>query len=72
MIGSSRCLLLLWLVGVIALVLVFRQSFENRSIDNVDNVDVSSVSPASERIVGLWVVCVYVGGGGAMQLVEKL
>jgi len=21
---------------------------------------------------GLWVVCVYVGGGGAMQLVEKL
>ena len=25
------CLLLLWLVGVIALVLVFRQSFENRS-----------------------------------------
>ena len=28
-IGSSRCLLLLWLVGVI--VLVFRQSFENRS-----------------------------------------
>ena len=32
MIGSSRCLLLLWLVVVIALVLVFRQSFENRSI----------------------------------------
>ena len=32
LIGSSRCLLLLWLVGVIALVLVFRQSFENRSI----------------------------------------
>ena len=32
MIGSSRCLLLLWLVGVIALVLVFRQSFENLSI----------------------------------------
>ena len=30
-IGSSRCLPLLWLVGVIALVLVFRQSFENRS-----------------------------------------
>ena len=30
-IGSSRCLLLLWLVGVIALVLVFRQSFENPS-----------------------------------------
>ena len=30
-IGSSRCLLLLWLVGVIALVLVLRQSFENRS-----------------------------------------
>ena len=30
-IGSSRCLLLLWLVGVIALVLVFRQSFENHS-----------------------------------------
>ena len=30
-IGSSRCLLLLWLVGVIALVLGFRQSFENRS-----------------------------------------
>ena len=33
-IGSSRCLLLLWLVGVIALVLVFRQSFENRSKPN--------------------------------------
>ena len=32
MIGSSRCLPLSWLVGVIALVLVFRQSFENRSI----------------------------------------
>ena len=31
-IGSSRCLLLLWLVGVIALVLVFQQSFENCSI----------------------------------------
>ena len=31
-IGSSHCLSLLWLVGVIALVLVFRQSFENRSI----------------------------------------
>ena len=31
-IGSRRCLFLLWLVGVIALVLVFLQSFENRSI----------------------------------------
>ena len=31
LIVSSRCLLLLWLVGVIALVLVFRQSFENYS-----------------------------------------
>ena len=31
-IGSSSCLLLLWLVGVIGLVLVFRQSFENRSM----------------------------------------
>ena len=31
-IGSSLCLLLLWLVGVLALVLVFRHSFENRSI----------------------------------------
>ena len=31
-IGSSRCSFLLWFVGVIALVLVFRQSFENRSI----------------------------------------
>ena len=31
-IGSSRCLPLLRLVGVIALVLVFRQTFENRSI----------------------------------------
>ena len=30
-IGSSRCLLLLWLAGVIALVLVFRRSFENHS-----------------------------------------
>ena len=30
-IGLSRCLLLFWLVGMIALVLVFRQSFENRS-----------------------------------------
>ena len=30
-IGSTRCLLLLWLVEVIALVLVFRQSFENCS-----------------------------------------
>ena len=30
-IGSSRCSFLLWLVGIIALVLVFRQSFENRS-----------------------------------------
>ena len=28
---SSHCLLPLWLVGVIALVLVFRQSFENRA-----------------------------------------
>ena len=31
-IGSSRWLLLLWLVGVVVLVLVFRQSFENRSM----------------------------------------
>ena len=31
LIGSWSCLFLLWLVGVIALVLVFRQSFENRS-----------------------------------------
>ena len=31
LIGSSPFLLLLWLVGVIALVLVFRQSFEKRS-----------------------------------------
>ena len=31
-IGSSRCSFLLWLVAVIALVLVFQQSFENRSI----------------------------------------
>ena len=31
-IGSLRCLFPLWLVGVVALVLVFRQSFENRSI----------------------------------------
>ena len=30
-IGSWRCLFLLWLVGVIALVVVFRQSFENPS-----------------------------------------
>ena len=30
-IGSSRCLHLLWLIVVIALALVFRQSFENRS-----------------------------------------
>ena len=30
-IGSSCCLLLLWLVGVIALGLVFQQSFEKRS-----------------------------------------
>ena len=35
MIGSSHCLLLLRLVGVIALVLVFRQSFENRSITEI-------------------------------------
>ena len=32
MIGSSRCLLLFCLVGVIDFVLVFRQSIENRSI----------------------------------------
>ena len=31
-IGLSRCSFLLWLVAVIALVLVFQQSFENRSI----------------------------------------
>ena len=31
-IGSSRCSFVLWLVEVIALVLVFRQPFENRSI----------------------------------------
>ena len=32
LIGSLRCSFLLWLVGVIALGLVFRQSFENHSI----------------------------------------
>ena len=31
LIGSWSCLCPLWMVGVIALVLVFRQSFENRS-----------------------------------------
>ena len=31
LIGSSNCLLLLWLVGVIALYCFFRQSFENHS-----------------------------------------
>jgi len=31
LIGSSRCFLLLWLVRIITLVLVFRQSFETRS-----------------------------------------
>ena len=34
-IGSSRCSFLLWLVGVIGLGLVFRQSFENHSITEV-------------------------------------
>ena len=33
--------------------------------------DVSSVSPSSEQIEGLWVVCVYTGGRGAMSLIEK-
>ena len=33
-IRSSRCSFPLWLVGVIAWVLVFRQSFENRSINH--------------------------------------
>mgnify|MGYP007094267740 CR=1 FL=1 len=33
LIGLSRCSLLLWLVGVITLALVFRQSFKNRSIN---------------------------------------
>ena len=32
LIGLSSCLLLLWLVGEITLILVFRRSFENRSI----------------------------------------
>ena len=45
-IGSSRCLLLLWLVGVIALVLVFWQSFENRS--NVCDRSVCFVSYNTE------------------------
>ena len=34
LIDLSRCLLLLWLVGVITYVLVFRLSFENRPINN--------------------------------------
>ena len=33
--------------------------------------DFSSVSPSSEQIKRLWVVCVYIGGGGAMLLVER-
>ena len=37
-IGSSRCLFFLWLVRVIALALVFRQSFENRSNNNNDEL----------------------------------
>ena len=44
MIDSSRCLLLLWLVGVIALVLVFRQSFENCSIRPRFHVNYSFLS----------------------------
>ena len=42
-IGSSRCLPLLWLVGVIALVLVFRQSLENRSNRKWLNLTQSSI-----------------------------
>ena len=32
LIGSSSCLLLLWLVGIVPLVLVYRHSFENCSM----------------------------------------
>ena len=42
MIGSSRWLLLFWLVGVIALGLVFRQSFENRSTCRLGTRDFAS------------------------------
>ena len=41
-IGSLCCLFLLWLVGIIALVLVFRQSFESRS-----NTDTTANLPFS-------------------------
>ena len=47
-IRSSRRLFLLWLVGVIALVLVFRQSFENRS--NVCDRSVCFVSYNTEIV----------------------
>ena len=45
--GSWRCLFLLWLVGVIALVLVFRQSFENRS-------NTATYSWWTHRVERLW------------------
>ena len=44
MIGSSRCLLLLWLVGEMTLVLLFyRRSFENRSIPYPEDCDSRSL-----------------------------
>ena len=50
-IGSSRCLPLLWLVGVlIVLVLVFRQSFENRSIIRSDSRR-SQSSPRTTKLI---------------------
>ena len=36
-----------------------------------NEADVSSDSPASDPTEGLWDVCVYVGGRGAIFLVEK-
>ena len=34
-------------------------------------MSVSSFRPSSERMDRLWIVCVYIGCGGAMPFVEK-
>ena len=39
------------------------------STDN--EADVSSISPSSQQMRGMWVVHVYTGVGGAIPLVEK-
>lgn len=52
LIGSTRCFLLLWLLRVMTLVLIFRQSFETRSDPKNNCSVISATCPELKSYVG--------------------